>query len=142
MNKEELIRRLNEDLAGEYQAIIMYNHYSARLTGSDRPQLSAFLRAEIADELAHAQFLADKITALGGEPTTQAAPVAAAGTNQEMFQQVLAAEEKAIADYSQRVRDADAFGDIGLRVQLENIVAEETKHKEETQKILARWTHG
>jgi len=142
MNREELIRRLNDDLAQEYQAIIMYNHYSARLTGSDRPQLSGFLRAEIADELAHAQFLADKITALGGEPTTQAAPVAPAGTNQEMFRQVLAAEEKAIADYSQRVRDADAFGDVGLRVQLENIVAEETRHKEETQKILARWTES
>jgi bacterioferritin len=62
---------LNHDLAGEYQAIVMYAQYSAKLTGPYRRELRALFQAEIADEQGHAQFLADKIATLGGEPTTE-----------------------------------------------------------------------
>jgi bacterioferritin len=141
MERQELIQRLNDDLAHEYQAIIMYNHYASRLTGTDRPQLVAFFREEIGDELQHAQFLADKIVALGGEPSTQPATVAAGGDNHQMLRQVLAAEERAIENYSQRLHDADSFGDEGLRIHLESMLAEETNHKEEIEKILARWSN-
>src|SRR6476661_5539011 len=70
-----LIDGLNHDLAGEYQAILMYTHYSANLTGPYRRELRALFQTEIADEQGHAQFLADKIAALGGEPTTEPRPV-------------------------------------------------------------------
>src|SRR5687767_878259 len=73
--RHALIDGLNQDLAAEYQAIVMYVDYSARLTGPYRPALRALFQAEIGDEQRHAQFLADKIVALGGEPTTQPAPV-------------------------------------------------------------------
>ncbi len=56
-----LIDGLNEDLAGEYQAILMYIQYSAKLTGPYRRELRALFQSEIADEQGHAQFLADKI---------------------------------------------------------------------------------
>src|SRR5688572_20158762 len=69
-----LIDGLNQDLAAEYQAIVMYVHYSARLTGPYRRELRAMFQTGIADEQRHAQFLADKIVALEGEPTTQPAP--------------------------------------------------------------------
>jgi bacterioferritin len=42
-------------------------------------------------------------------------------------------------DYDQRIRQAEAFGDIGLKVDLENQVADETRHKEELERILAGW---
>jgi bacterioferritin len=63
LNRESLIARLNEDLAGEFGAIIQYVTYSARATGPYRPQLSQFFLAEVADEQAHALFLANKIVA-------------------------------------------------------------------------------
>jgi len=65
----ELIQGLNDDLAGEYNAIISYMQYSAKVTGPYRPQLVEFFQGEIPDEQGHAQFLADKIATLGGEPT-------------------------------------------------------------------------
>jgi bacterioferritin len=34
---------------------------------------------------------------------------------------------------------AEAFGDIGLKVGLENQVADETRHKEEIERILTGW---
>jgi bacterioferritin len=75
MDKQQLIDKLNEDLAGEFSAIIQYITYAAKATGPYRPQLAQFFLTEVADEQLHAQFLANKIVALGGEPTTTAQPV-------------------------------------------------------------------
>ena len=72
---KQLIKGLNEDLAGEYNAIISYLTYSAKVTGPYRPQLVAFLQSEIPDEQAHAQYLADKIASLDGEPSVEPSPV-------------------------------------------------------------------
>jgi bacterioferritin len=132
-------RGLNHDLAGEYQAILMYIHYSAKLTGPYRRELRALFQAEIGDEQDHAQFLSDKIAALGGEPTTQPRPMPQALQPHEMLQHARAAEKQAIADYNARIRQAEVFGDLGLKVELENQVADETRHKEEIERILAGW---
>ena len=139
MDKQTLINKLNEDLADELSAIIQYITYAAKATGPYRPQLSQFFLTEVADEQLHAQYLANKIVALGGEPTTTANPVAPAETNQEMLEAVLTAEKRATASYTQRAKDADAFGDKGLAVQLEDMVRDESGHSEETERMLRDW---
>jgi bacterioferritin len=135
----KLIARLNEDLAGELGAIIQYLTYAAKATGPYRPQLAQFFLAEVADEQLHARFLANKIVALGGEPTTIPRAVAPARTNREMLEAVLAAERRAIKDYTQRAREAEANRDKGLAVQLEDMVRDESGHAEETERILRDW---
>jgi len=139
MRKQDLIDRLNEDLSGELSAIIQYITYAAKATGPYRPQLAAFFLAEVTDEQLHAQYLANKIVALGGEPTTEARPVEPAHTNREMLQAVLAAENRAVKDYTQRAKEADAYGDKGLAVQLEDMVRDESGHSEETERMLRDW---
>lgn len=139
MDKQTLIKALNEDLAGELQAIIQYLTYSARVTGPWRPQLVQFMQAEIADEMLHAQFLADKIAALGGEPITTPRPVPPAATPRDMLKAILEAELQAGKDYAERAKQAEEFGDKGLTVQLENMVLDETGHAEETAKLLKNW---
>jgi bacterioferritin len=139
MDKHTLIDHLNEDLAGELGAIIQYITYAAKATGPYRPQLAQFFLAEVADEQLHAQYLANKIVALGGEPTTQPRPVPAAATNKEMLQEVLKAELQAGKDYTQRALEAEEYGDKGLVVQLEDMVRDETGHSEETERILRDW---
>ena len=139
MDQQALIDGLNHDLAGEYQAIVMYIQYSAKLTGPYRRELRALFQAEIADEQGHAQFLADKIATLGGEPTTEPRAIPHADQPKEMLEHALAAEKQAIADYDERLRQAEAFGDVGLKVSLENQVADETRHKEEIERVLAGW---
>jgi bacterioferritin len=137
--RHKLIAHLNEDLAGEFGAIIQYLTYAAKATGPYRPQLVQFFLAEVADEQLHAQFLANKIVALGGEPTTVPRPIAPATTNREMLEAVLAAERRATSDYIKRAREADASGDKGLAVQLEDMVRDESGHAEETERILRDW---
>lgn len=139
MDKKKLIANLNEDLAGELSAITQYITYAAKATGPYRPQLVEFFMAEVPDEQGHAQFLANKIVALGGEPTTKARPVPEAKTNHEMVEQVLEAERRALKDYTQRAKEAEEFGDKGLVVQLEDMVRDESGHAEETERILRDW---
>lgn len=139
MDRKKLVERLNEDLSGELGAVIQYTTYAAKATGPFRPQLSAFFLVEVPDELGHAQFLANKIVALGGEPTTKARAVPAASSNREMLEAVLEAERRAIADYTKRAEEAEAYGDKGLVVQLEDMVRDESGHAEETERILRDW---
>lgn len=56
-----------------------------------------------------------------------------------MLEQVLAAEQQATLDYTQRAREADEFGDKGLAVELEDMIRDETGHSEETARILRDW---
>jgi bacterioferritin len=139
VDKHTLIDHLNEDLAGELGAIIQYITYAAKATGPYRPQLAAFFLTEVADEQGHAQFLANKIVALGGEPITTPRPVPGAATNRQMLEAVLHAERQATADYTERAREAEAYGDKGLAVQLEDMVRDESGHSEETERILRDW---
>lgn len=138
-DQQALIAGLNQDLAGEYQAILMYIHYSAKITGPFRRELRALFQAEIADEQVHAQFLADKIAALGGEPTTEPQKVPDAGQPREMLEKARTAEQRAIEGYRERIRQAETVGDIELKVVLENHVADETRHREQIERILVGW---
>jgi len=139
MDIKTLVKNLNEDLAGELGAIIQYLTYAAKASGPYRPQLVQFYMAEVADEQGHAQYLANKIVALGGEPTTTPKPVPVAKTNKEMLQAVLEAEKKASKDYMQRAKEADELGEKGLAVQLEDMVRDESGHSDETARILRDW---
>ncbi len=139
MDKETLIEHLNEDLSGELSAIIQYITYAAKTTGPYRPLLAKFFLEEVDDERGHAEFLANKIVALGGTPSTKPRPVAEVNSNREMVEAVLEAERRAVRDYSQRAIEAEEYGDKGLVVQLEDMIRDESEHFEETEAILRDW---
>ncbi len=139
MQKESLIQALNEDLASEFGAIIQYITYAAKATGPYRPQLAQFYLAEVADEQLHAQYLANKIVALGGEPTTRPVDLPDVTTNKEMLEAVLTAEQGAVVGYTARAKQAEEFGDKGLAVQLEDMIRDESGHAEETERMLRDW---
>jgi bacterioferritin len=111
--------------------------HSAKLTGSYRRELRALFQAEIADEQGHAQFLADKIASLGGEPTTEPRPVPHANQPREMLEHALVSEKQAIVNYTERLRQAETSGDIGLKVSLEAADADKFESiKQDLSKIL------
>lgn len=139
MDKQTMIDKLNGDLANELSAIIQYTTYAAKATGPYRPQLTQFFLAEVPDEQMHAQFLANKIVALGGEPTTVPSKVREAHSNREMLEAILSAEKGATADYTTRAKEADEFGDKALSIQLEDMIRDESGHAEEVERILCDW---
>lgn len=137
--RQALIDGLNHDLAAEYQAILMHMHYAAKLSGPFRRDLRALFEAELPDEQAHARFLAEKITGLGGEPTTEPRAVPRANETREMLEHALCLEREAIAACGMRIRQAEALEDVALKRHLESQVAGRRHHMEEIERILASW---
>ena len=138
-DNKALIDGLNEDLAAEYQAVIMYRTYASLVSGPWRQELRAFFEGEIPDELGHAAYLADKVVALGGIPVVEPGPVPVVKDNKEMMEKTLQAEIDIIARYTKRVEQAEAAGEIALKVQLENMIFDETTHRDDIRRMLLGW---
>jgi bacterioferritin len=137
--REQLIAGLNEDLAFEYAAVITYRTYASQVEGRWRMELRAFFEAEIPDELNHARILADKIVALGGVPTVAAAPVKSASSAKEMLENALGDEKATLARYVERRRQAEELGHHGLAVDLDDLIRDESNHRDEIEMVLKRW---
>lgn|SRR5688572_1526894 len=138
-NTDELIRGLNEDLRGEFSAVIMYRLYASMVQGPYRQELRNFFANEIPEELAHAQLLADKISALGGTPAADAAPVKVVKEAKQMLEAALQAEVDTIERYIERRKQAEEAGEVGLAAEFDGIISDETHHRDELRQMLARW---
>ena len=142
VTQEEFLKGLNVDLAHEYGAVILYRTYASQVQGQWRMELRAFFEQEIPDELGHAQILADKIVALGGTPTTVPSPVKAAADAKEMLRNALEDEIETIGRYVLRRKQAEALGHYGLAVEFDDLIRDESTHRDEIQMVLRRWDTG
>jgi bacterioferritin len=140
--RQRLLDGLNQDLRGEFQAVIMYRIYASLVQGPYRQELRSFFANEIPEELGHAQILADKIAALGGTPAAEAAPVTVVTEARQMLEAALKAEVETIDRYVTRRREAEEAGEHGLAAEFDTIIADETNHRDELRQMLARWPSG
>ncbi len=135
-SKKALIDGLNEDLANELGASILYLYQTSVATGWDGEELREFLSPEITGEMTHAIFLAEKIAALGGTPTTVPKQHKCPKSVKEMLKYDLKIELEAIENYRIRAIQAEEAGEIGLKIKLEELLLDETTHAEQMQRIL------
>jgi bacterioferritin len=142
VTQEEFLKGLNIDLAHEYAAVILYRTYASQVQGQWRMELRAFFEQEIPDELGHAALLADKIVALGGNPTTEPAPVKQARDAKEMLRNALEDEIETIGRYVLRRKQAETLGHYGLAVEFDDLIRDESTHRDEIQMVLKRWDTG
>ena len=105
-----------------------------------RRELREFFESEIADELGHAQILADKIITLGGRPVTTTTAVKYTEDPKEMLRNSLEDEEATVQRYVERRDQAEACGEYGLAVDFDDLIADETRHRDELRMMLKRWT--
>ena len=139
-NLADLIKELNVDLSREYSAVIQYRTYASAVTGPYRQELREFFALEIADELGHAEILADKIVAMGGQPVVTAAPVKYTEDPQQMLKNSLEDEELTVKRYVERRTQAEECEEYGLAVDLDDLIKDESKHRDELRLMLKRWT--
>ena len=135
MTREELINGLNEDLNLELEGLLRGVYHAAAGRGMLGHELRELLKKELPSELDHAMFLADKIVALGGEVRIRPAAPAELGAARELLQENIAGERKVIHNYAKRIDQASEFGDKGLVIGLENMLASETNHLEELERL-------
>src|SRR5699024_4803068 len=136
MSKEKLIEGLNLDLSHEYGAAIQYTYSAAVVPGLHRTALKSFFEDEVEDELGHEQSLAEKLIALGGQPTTKAAEVPQPTDLKGILEAILQAESDTAKRYEERMKQAEELGYTELHAKLEDIIQDETNHKEEVQRLL------
>ena len=136
MNKDELIRGLNDDLAAEWGTIVRYTYQSSRAVGLRGAELRDLLAKEIPDELGHARYLTDVITDLGGDPQTQPKEFDKPSDIKAMVELDLKMEESDVQNYSKHAQMADALGLTGVKVKLEEMAADEYGHARDLRRIL------
>src|ERR1700761_1334788 len=73
--REELIEKLNGDLAREYQAIIAYTVYSQVLKGAEYMSIADQLETHAHEELKHALIISRQVDYLGKMPSITPKPV-------------------------------------------------------------------
>jgi len=135
-DKKGLIEGLNEDLANELGAAILYLYQTSTASGWEGEELREFLAPEVTGEMTHAIFLAEKIASLGGKPTTQPTQHKCPKDVKGMMKYDLKLEREAIAGYQKRCQQAEEAGEIGLKLKLEVIIVDETGHAEQIERIL------
>jgi len=129
LTREQLIERLNEDLAREYQAIIAYVVYSQVLKGAAYMNIASQLEQHASQELQHAITIARQIDYLGGTPTVQPGPVKLSGKNDEMLRADLENENETVRNYRDRVRQCELLGEFAMAEQIRDILVNEQDHQ-------------
>jgi bacterioferritin len=129
ITRQEMIELLNEDLAGEYQAIIAYTVYSQVLKGAAYTDIARELEAHAGEELAHALKIAKQIDYLGGMPCGTPKPVKLTQDPVEMLRADLQNERETVGRYRQRIRQAEAMGEFALSETLRAIIVQEQEHE-------------
>ena len=129
ITREQMIQLLNEDLAGEYQAIIAYTVYSQVLKGAAYTDIARELELHAAEELQHAIKIAKQIDYLGGMPGVTPKPVITSNAPVAMLRADLENERTTVGRYRERIRQAEAMGEFALSETLRAIIVQEQEHE-------------
>ena len=129
ITRTRMIQLLNEDLAGEYQAVIAYTVYSQVLKGAAYTDIARELEMHAGEELQHAIKIAKQIDYLGGMPCVTPKPVKTSNDPVEMLRADLENERETGGRYRERIRQAEAMGEFALSETLRAIIVQEQEHE-------------
>ncbi|GBE44807.1 MAG TPA: bacterioferritin [Rhizobiales bacterium] len=126
----EVIKDLQTALSMELTAVNQYLLHALVCEDWGLGKLGAKMRAEMSEELGHAESFAQRIIFLKGDPElTPAKAPHRAQALEDMFEADLRDEEEAIVFYTKAARTADEAGDIGTRDIFERNAMDEEGHK-------------
>jgi len=123
ITRKRLVKKLNEDLARECQAIIFYVVYSQVLKGSEYMSIAQELEKSVAQKLRHALIIAKQIEYLGGSPRVAPKSVKVTTDNREMMLPDL--ESDTIRNYRKRVRQCEKLEEYAMAELIREILVKE-----------------
>lgn len=136
ITREELIRELNKDLEWEYAAAVQYVQHASVIGGAQYDAIIKELIIHSQEEMQHAVMLSEQIDFLGGVPTIDVENREVSDSSLEMLKQDLDGEERAIRRYKERIAQAEALQEYGLRRVLEDILIQEEEHKRDLMTVV------
>jgi bacterioferritin len=138
VTKEQLLAILNGDLAWEYAALVQYVQHASVITGAEYESIVPELLIHASQEMQHAIALSDQIDFLGAVPAVDVQKIETSADSTRMLEQDLAGELDAIARYKERIAQAEALQEYGLRRALEDILIVEEEHARDLMTVLGK----
>jgi bacterioferritin len=148
-DRETVIRLLNEALATEIVCVLRYKRHYYTASGIHAQGVAEEFAEHAAEEQAHADQIAERITQLGGAPDLDPEGLTARSHSEyvpgddllEMIKEDLVAERIAIESYAEMVRYL-GDDDPTTRRLMEEILAKEEEHAEDLSSLLAGMRGG
>ncbi len=135
---KKMLAELNKDLEWEYAAAIQYAQHAATINGAQFDSIQKELLIHAQQEMQHAVMVSEQIDFLGGVPTVDVEKREISADSVQMLKQDLKGEENAIKRYRERIAQAEALKEYGLRRVLEDILIQEEEHKRDIANALTK----
>jgi len=144
-DREAVIKVLNDVLATETVCVLRYKRHYYTASGINAEAVKDEFKQHAADEQQHVDWIAERISQLGGEPDFNPEGLAARSHSEyvegndltSMIKEDLVAERIAIDSYSEIVRWLGE-GDPTTRKLIEDILKVEEDHAEDMKSLLTR----
>jgi bacterioferritin len=144
-DRDAVVKVLNDVLATETVCVLRYKRHYYMATGINAEAVKDEFLQHAGDEQQHADWVAERITQLGGEPDLNPEGLATRSHSEyiegtdltSMIKEDLVAERIAIDSYSEIVRWL-AEGDPTTRKLIEDILKVEEDHAEDMKSLLAK----
>jgi len=134
VDKEEVVRILNEDSVDELEATMVYVRNSYIMNKCDPSQLTEAIGV---DEMRHMWWLADLITKRGGKPTMEHKVLDFGGDDLKgMLAWQIEMETHDIEKYKRQIEAVDDPEVVGV---LKHILDEEKRHRKEFRERLEKY---
>jgi bacterioferritin len=145
-DRERVIQVLNEALATELVCVLRYKRHYFTATGLDSEPVAAEFQQHAAEEQAHADRIALRITQLGGQPDFNPDSLTMRSHSEydeshgliDMIKEDLVAERVAIASYLETIQWI-GNGDPTTRRLLEDVLAQEEEHADDLVGFLQKY---
>src|SRR4029450_304659 len=136
---KKIIESLNRVLELELAGVVRYMHYSFMIFGHNRIPITAWLRDQSTESMAHATQAGEHITSLGGHPSLRIGPLLETHRHSvdDILTEALEHEQKGLDAYRkllEQVRDRS----IMLEEFAREMIAAEGMHIAETRKMMRR----
>ncbi len=143
-DRETVVKLLNEALATEIVCVLRYKRHHFMATGIHSQAVAAEFAEHAAEEQLHADWIAERITQLGGEPDFNPEGLSKrshseyveGGSLIDMIREDLVAERVAIESYTEMIQYL-ADNDPTTKRLLERILEKEEEHADDMRDLLA-----
>ncbi len=136
MANQELIDGLNRQLNREVSTFLRYMLQAASIKGAEYESVRSMYLAEVTDEMAHAQYLANQIVMLGGTPQLNPDLSAPPADVRQMLENDAGEEANDVKGYMRLASLAEQDGLFALKVKMEEQAADEDEHGHEMRRLL------
>lgn len=139
IDNNEVVAVLNRILELELAGVVRYMHYSFMIFGHNRIPITAWLRGQANESLAHAVLAGEHVTTFGGHPSLEIGELLETHKHSvdDILKEALAHEELGLAEY-RRLLDLAAGRSILLEEYARAQIAAEEQHLAEIRKMMRR----